>query len=116
MADQSTAGGTGADLGELLTAGFPEPDGAAAHPSYVEQLVRVGITAVSVEPSAVPATRHALATAEHRVRLEAARATRPPPVIRTAGTPTDPRCPASTWSPTPPARYSSCTSTPTATG
>jgi hypothetical protein len=48
------------------------------HPSYVEQLVRVGITAVSVEPSAILATRHALATAEHRVRLETAPATRPP--------------------------------------
>lgn len=27
MADQPSAGGTGADLGELLTAGIPEPDG-----------------------------------------------------------------------------------------
>jgi hypothetical protein len=52
------------------------------HPSYVEQLVRVGITAVSAEPSAVPATRHALATADHRVRLETARATRP---LRSSG-------------------------------
>jgi pyruvate,water dikinase len=42
-------------------------------PSFVEHLVRMGITSVSVEPSAVPATRRALARAERRVLLEGAR-------------------------------------------
>jgi pyruvate,water dikinase len=39
----------------------------------VDHLVRAGISSVSVEPSAVPATRRALAAAERRVLLEAAR-------------------------------------------
>ena len=42
-------------------------------PSFVDHLVRAGISSVSVEPSAVPATRRALAAAERRVLLEAAR-------------------------------------------
>jgi pyruvate,water dikinase len=42
-------------------------------PAFVEHLVEVGITSVSVEPAAVPATRRALAAAERRVLLEAAR-------------------------------------------
>jgi pyruvate,water dikinase len=45
-------------------------------PAFVEFLVRAGITAASVEPAAVPATRTALAAAERRVLLEAARSTR----------------------------------------
>jgi pyruvate,water dikinase len=42
-------------------------------PTFVEHLVRMGITSVSVEPAAAPATRRALARAERRVLLEAAR-------------------------------------------
>lgn len=48
-------------------------------PAFVEFLVRAGITSVSVEPAAVPATRTALAAAERRILLEAARAAVPRP-------------------------------------
>lgn len=49
------------------------------HPGFAELLVELGITSVSVNPDAVGATRQALASAEHRVLLEAARHRLGPP-------------------------------------
>lgn len=45
---------------------------AANRPDLVERLVEFGITSVSVDPSAVEATRHAVAGAERRLLLDAA--------------------------------------------
>jgi pyruvate, water dikinase len=43
------------------------------HPAFAELLVAMGITSVSVNPDAVPATHRALATAERRLLLDASR-------------------------------------------
>jgi len=48
-------------------------------PAFVGDVVRAGTISVSVEPTAVPATRRALAAAERRVLLERALATRTAP-------------------------------------
>ncbi|MBD2353445.1 phosphoenolpyruvate synthase [Tolypothrix sp. FACHB-123] len=43
------------------------------YPEMIDRLVQWGITAISVEPDAVERTYHAIARAEHRLILEAAR-------------------------------------------
>ncbi|MBD2201463.1 phosphoenolpyruvate synthase [Calothrix sp. FACHB-1219] len=43
------------------------------YPEIIDRLVQWGITAISVEPEAVERTYHAIARAEHRLILEAAR-------------------------------------------
>lgn len=43
------------------------------HPEIIDNLVRWGITAISVEPNAIEKVYHAIARAEHRLILEAAR-------------------------------------------
>ncbi|MBE3202752.1 phosphoenolpyruvate synthase [Frankia sp. CH37] len=49
----------------------------STRPDYVERLVRLGITSVSVDPDAVTAAAWSIAGAERRILLDAARA-RPP--------------------------------------
>jgi phosphoenolpyruvate synthase/pyruvate phosphate dikinase len=88
--DVAYAGGQGAKLGELTSAGLPVPDGfvvsapaglrtsicgqaPSVHPEYAELLVRAEIDAISVSVDAVERTRKLVAAAEQRVLLNAAR-------------------------------------------
>jgi pyruvate, water dikinase len=45
----------------------------STNPAFAEQLVRMGITSVSVNPDAVTAARHAVGVAERRLLLESSR-------------------------------------------
>ncbi|WP_157120728.1 phosphoenolpyruvate synthase [Nocardia fusca] len=46
----------------------------SSHPEFIEQLIGMGITSVSVTPDAVPAARRAIDAAERRLLLDHARA------------------------------------------
>jgi pyruvate,water dikinase len=53
----------------------------ARHPEIVDELVRWGIDSISVEPDAIESTYRAIARAERRLAIDAARQQVPPPKI-----------------------------------